>query len=100
MDEWQDSEDADRKDFVSTLIEREMLEGAALGVAQKFVHEGELSLSENQRYVLEEHVFNAHLVGECSDCTNSIPMSEQLAALDNGGRCGYCEHRWKKVMEE
>ena len=100
MDREELFEEREQQAFVHELIERDALEGPALGVAKKFVAEGSSVLSEKQIWVLREHVLAAHKVKRCDHCENEIPWSEQLNALDNGGLCGYCEHRWNKAMDE
>lgn len=100
MDSEELLDERERQDFVEALLRRDVLSDAALGIAKKFVHEGEQPLSEKQRRVLAEYVIEAHRVKSCSLCSNEVPWSEQVEALDNGGVCGYCQHKWNKVMEE
>jgi hypothetical protein len=33
---------------------------------------------------------------DCARCANTIPPSELVASLDNGGNCGYCDHMENK----
>ena len=100
MEDYELTEERERQAFVQELIDRDMLEGAAQGVAKKYVADGYGALSDKQRHVLDTHVIEAHMVRECSLCHESIPWSEQSAALDNGGECGHCVYKWNKVMNE
>ncbi len=100
MDDYELAEERERQSFVEVLIRRDVLDGAALGVARQYVDRGERSLTDRQRDVLETHVFGEHLVKQCSSCSQDVPLSEQAEALDNGGMCGYCVHRWNKVTDE
>lgn len=100
MDRDELADEGEEQAFVDALIRRDTLEGPALGVAKKFVSEGSGGLSQKQKWVLREHVLEAHKVKNCAHCGVDIPWSEQLGALDNGGICGYCEHRWNKAMDE
>lgn len=100
MDEMEMYEEQDKQAFVQHLLDCDMISGdAANGVAKRYVDKGSDELTESQQYVLETHVIEAHRVSECERCSNDIPWSEQIEALDDG-YCSYCRHMHEKVMRE
>ncbi len=86
-------------DFAELLIERGMIEGAALGVAKQALDKGLDSLSDRQREVFNDHVIGDNRVEECDRCGNGIEDSELCEALDSG-LCNYCEVQVAKIAEE
>jgi hypothetical protein len=88
-------EEREQQAFVEWLLECDMLEGAAAGVAKLYVDQGSRALSEKQQFVLDRHVLGAHLIPACDMCSGDIPMSEQIAALDDK-LCSWCRHKLEK----
>lgn len=87
-------------EFVRALVEGGYLDGAALGVARQWLDKDEDSLSERQAWVLEHHVLAPFVTDSCARCGQAIPWSEMLAARDNGGYCGWCQHQWERMLDE
>jgi hypothetical protein len=85
-------EESGMQDFVKELIDQNRLEGAALGIAKRFLDQGEESLSEKQKYVFQKNVIDEFVTKECTLCGLDIPWEEMNFAYDNGGFCGYCAH--------
>ena len=74
-------------------------DGPARGTAKLYVDKGYDALCQAAARA-GAHVLGVLRVASCDHCGNDIPVSEQVAALDNGAICGYCEHRWNKVLDE
>src|SRR5690242_5970054 len=100
MDTDEFSEESERQSFVAELVRRDMLDGAASGVAKQYAAQGWNSLSEKQKWLVNEHVLDRHKIKQCSRCKIEIPWSEQIEALDNGGLCSWCAHMSDKLHED
>ena len=87
-------------DFVKELIDANMLEGAALGVAKLFVDKGKNTLSQKQTYVFDNFVIKNNIIKECKRCGNEIPWCEMFPALSNGKLCNYCWYMSEKGKRE
>lgn len=83
-----DKDDLEYVYFIRQLIDAEMLEGAALGVAKQAVTQGPDSLSPPQTGALEIGM-RSYIRKKCESCANSIPWSEMFQAIDSG-RCLGC----------
>ena len=92
--------ETDFEDFLSSLVENDHLEGSALGITKQVIHKGVDSLSEKQKYVFNNEVIKNYESKSCNLCACEIPWSEMYQALDNGGFCGYCEHKLDKIEKE
>jgi hypothetical protein len=93
------NDDDGKSDFVSELLNADMLEGTSAGIAKLWLDKGEHSLSPKQLHIFEKYVLEAHDPGACiRGC--DIPWSEKFEALDNGGMCSYCAHMADKIMRE
>ena len=86
--------------FLRELIEWDLLEGSALGIAKQVLAQGVDSLSAKQLYVFENHIIAARTVEECTRCAHDIPWHEMVAAYRNGGYCDYCEHMRTRALEQ
>jgi hypothetical protein len=86
----EEMEDQEQREVVAHILMVNSLDGAALGVARLYVDKGVNALSGPQKDVLERFVLKPYLLEHCSFCSNSIPMSEQIEAMDNGGYCSHC----------
>ena len=94
-------EDDDRgASFVRELIDGGMLENPALGIAKLWLDQGDEALSDQQHHVLQKYAFGPYITEHCRRCSNSIPWSEMMAAYDNGGFCGRCQHQREKALDE
>jgi hypothetical protein len=71
-----------------------------LGITKQVIDKGEDSLSEKQKYVFNNEVLKNYESKSCNLCACEIPWSEMYQALDNGGYCGYCEHKLSKIEKE
>lgn len=85
--------------FVEGLINSSRLEGKEAGIAKQMLDKGYDSLSEKQKFVFDRAIEN-NTVDECKFCGADIPWGEMLAALDNEGYCGHCQHMMEKMNEE
>lgn len=92
----QDYHDDGLNEFLEWLINTGELRDAALGVTRQVIDRGIESLTAKQKEVFDVHVLGTHIIENCERCSHSIPMSEMVAAKDNGGLCGYCEHMVSK----
>jgi DNA-directed RNA polymerase subunit RPC12/RpoP len=99
MEDYELAEEQERQEFVRVLLDRDMLQGSAAGIARQYVDRGDRSLSERQRAVLDDAI-EEHRVQACARCGSDVPWSEQIEALDNGRMCGYCVHMADKVMRD
>lgn len=75
------------------------LEGAALGIAKKYVVQGDEKMSDKQKYILKNFVLPV-IERRCLLDDSIIPMSELIESLSNGGLCGYCAHMAEQHMKE
>lgn len=87
-------------DFLRILLQRNYLEGSALGVTKQILGKGLGSLSPKQLYVFNKEVLETHVRSECSACAIEIPWSEMEHSLDNGGLCNHCWHMAEKGRAE
>jgi hypothetical protein len=79
-------------DFFKALVESGAVdESSDLGRQLKEAIE-----QEDPSIVMDEPTEELQAYLECSRCANPIPPSELVAALDNGGNCGYCDHMLNK----
>lgn len=90
--------DNDYLEFLNQLIEFDIIDEdtPAYGIT-KMVIDGrvnELSLAQWNTFV--KYVADEYYVDECTRCAATIPWSEMLEALANGGYCGYCVHMMEK----
>jgi hypothetical protein len=84
-------------EVLECLIESDLLEGAALGIAKQVLSKGRESLSEKQEYVFQRFVADKYFKLECSRCHIPMPTSEVLIALmEDDGLCGWCRHMREK----
>ncbi|MFA6006195.1 MAG: hypothetical protein WC764_00460 [Candidatus Paceibacterota bacterium] len=82
-------EEDERKSYVEELIDGDELEGAALGVAKKYVADGRDSLSDKQLFVLEKYVLGKQK--DCGRCGTPIPWSERYAlSTQEHPWCSWC----------
>ncbi|CAB3705168.1 hypothetical protein LMG1866_02781 [Achromobacter ruhlandii] len=86
-------------DFLQQLVDRDHLEGAALGITKLVIDKGESFLTDKQRYVFQKEVLDVFVKESCvRGC--SIPWSEMYEAYDNGGLCSYCAHMNGRMESE
>jgi hypothetical protein len=87
-------------DVMEKMAEREVLEfltefgyltGAAHGITRQVIAKGKRSLWPTQVDVFQKLVQDKFLQIECTRCGNTVPTSEIVYALDNGGLCSWCE---------
>src|SRR2546430_950723 len=76
-------------DFLRTLTELGMIEGAALGIAKLVMDEGTEVLSAKQQTVFDRYVIDQFAKRWCPRCSRNIQWSEML---HNDGWCAYCNH--------
>ncbi|MCY6372796.1 hypothetical protein [Clostridium ganghwense] len=90
--------DQDFLDFLQELLDYDMVEKCtpAYGITKMIIDGRYNELSSTQWNVFVNHVAKENYVEECKRCHNSIPWCEMVAALDNGGYCGYCNHLIEK----
>ena len=79
--------------FLTTLIELGMIEGAALGIARFVITEGTENLSPKQAAVFDRHVIQPHAIRLCARCGQEIRWSEML---HQDGCCAYCNYQLNK----
>jgi hypothetical protein len=71
---------------------------SAYGIAKKFLHEGESSLSEKQKYVFNKEVAPV-IFKSCTRCSESIePSALPIAYEEDLMLCSY--HRHKHYKDE
>ena len=75
---------------LNELLELEMLNGPAAGIAHQILEQGINSLSSNQKYVFDKHIIYPIY---CEMCGQEIILSERINALDNGGYCSSCSEK-------
>ncbi len=75
--------------FLEELVEAGYLEGAALGITKRVIHEGRDSLTENQDYVFERYVLGEYVRDKCNVCHQTIPWCEKFQAIQSG-LCAAC----------
>ncbi|MBE6326554.1 MAG: hypothetical protein E7077_05755 [Bacteroidales bacterium] len=91
--------DDDFAGFVEELVITKRLNKTEAGIAKQMLDQGYNSLSEIQKNVFDNAI-ERNSVKECKRCSNEIPWSEMIEALDNGGLCGWCHHFKSKMEEE
>lgn len=81
----QAQDDENRNNAIEALIECDMLEGAALGIAKKVVAENSLDgLSDKQKFVYENNIASQFEIAcEGEGCGNMISMDEVADAIRN-----------------
>lgn len=82
------------RDFLSELVEKDELSGAALGVTKLVIDKGRGALSDKQAYVFRKAVvepYSAH----CEQCYKAIPWSEAYEYFHSPGRCQECEAHYQ-----
>ncbi len=90
------SEEDEMNEFLELLVDNGHLEGSALGITKQVIDRGRDSLSSKQEYVFDNQVLKMNVLESCSICSQGIPWSEMYQAIENGGICGYCEHKLSK----
>ena len=83
------------KGFIQGLIDLHKLNETAEGISKLVLDKGYNTLSEKQKKVFDIAIKQQY-VDECKGCHCTIPFSEMLEALDNGGYCGACQCRMEK----
>lgn len=96
------NDDEEFESYVRELIQSERLIDSepALGTAKQIVSKGINSISSRQEYAFIQHGLLAeNYVEECAQCSNPIPWSEMLEALDDG-YCSWCRNSLEKLERE
>ncbi|QOP43706.1 hypothetical protein FJR45_06980 [Sulfurimonas sediminis] len=70
----------------------------AKDIAKFAIDKGINTLSEKQKYVLEEGISD-YLMYECPNCGEEISYEDMEISIDNG-MCSYCSHKWDKMQKE
>lgn len=93
------TEKSEFSDFLQQLVDRDHLEGAALGITKLVIDKGDDFLTDKQRYVFRTEVLEVFVRESCvRGC--SIPWSEMYEAHHNGGLCSYCAHMKSRMESE
>lgn len=90
------SEQNEIDELLELLVSNVHLKNPALGITKQVIDRGADSLSKKQKYVFENEVLKKYVLESCSICGGTIPWSEMYPAIENGGVCGYCEHKLSK----
>ena len=90
----------EREGFISYLrsIVENIDDETTRGIARQALDRGIDSLSDRQRYTLEKGLVE-YVMLECPDCGEQIEFDDMEIAMFNG-RCGYCQHRYERIMSE
>ena len=86
---WYSDAGTEMNEFLTTLIELGMIEGAALGIARLVIDQGVESLTPRQTTVFDQHVIQPHAIRSCPRCGQEIRWSEML---HQEGWCAYCNN--------
>ena len=70
----------------------------AKGIAKLAIDKGINTLSEKQKYVLEQGISD-YLMYECPNCGEEISYEDMEIAIDSG-MCSYCSYKWDKIQKE
>lgn len=82
----------DFNEFTASLLKgRNFNNSKEEGIAKLVMDKGFESLTDNQKYVLEQSI-KPYLTDKCLRCDENIVWSEMLFAEDNGRLCSYCYH--------
>lgn len=93
-----DSELGDNLEALEQLAEMGYIDkdSAAYGIAKQYLHEGESTLSEKQRYVFNKEIAPV-IFKKCSRCGEGIELSSLPIAYEDGLMlCGYHRHKFNK----
>lgn len=86
----------DFHDLISDLLKRDLLESSTeIGIAKYILANGTKNLSGKQSFITQK-VTNRYNNVSCNRCSLTIPLSEILFSMDNGGLCDYCSHQVQK----
>jgi hypothetical protein len=88
-----------KKAFLQELIDKDHLDGAALGVTKQVIAGGEDGLTPRQKFVFNRDVIRKFVTEECQNGCD-IPWSEQYEAHHNDGFCFYCYDQMTKDRDE
>lgn len=90
----------EREGFISYLrsIVENIDDETTRGIARQALDRGIDSLSDRQRYTLENGLVD-YVMLECPNCGEQIEFDDMEIAMFNG-RCGYCQHRYERIMSE
>ena len=81
---------AEINDFLKTLIELGMIEGAALGISRLVIDQGTESLTVKQAAVFDRHVIRPHAIQRCPISMDEMRWSEML---HHDGLCARCHYK-------
>jgi hypothetical protein len=80
----------DFKSFLRELIEREVLDGPALGITKHVISNGIKSLSDKQLPVFKIFVLDKYTIAGCEVCGSDISWSEMFEAATGTKLCSNC----------
>lgn len=98
----QSCENQDFLNFLQELIDYDMIEKAtpSYGITRMVIDGRYNELSDTQWKVFVEYVAEPNYVDECARNGCDIPWCEMIAAIDNGGYCGWCAHMLEKLEDD
>ncbi|MCS0707350.1 hypothetical protein ACFOY5_03960 [Massilia aurea] len=81
----QAQDDESRKSALEAMIENDLLEGSALGIAKKIIGDNSIAnLSDKQSFVFRNEISpHFEIACETEDCGNMIAMDEVADAIRN-----------------
>ncbi len=90
----------EREGFIAFLeyIVENIEDSTTKGIAKLAIERGVGFLSDRQRYTLENGLVD-YVMLECPNCGEQIEFDDMEIAMFNG-RCGYCQHRYERIMSE
>lgn len=88
------------QEFFETLLRLDALSDTAAGIARQAADRGYESLSDKQRYVIDNELIELGYAKNCARGGCEIPWEERIEVPDNGGLCGYCAHMRDRSMDE
>jgi hypothetical protein len=95
-------DNAGSRALLAQAVDQRMLDGAALGIAQRVLADGLETVSEKQLGLLNAAIYAAGIrQAVCSCCDDLIPLDEVLNAEDGlCSRCQYREDKDKRLVRE
>jgi hypothetical protein len=84
-------ENGEFKGYLKELLERECLDGPAVGITKLAISNGIKSLSPKQLEAFKTFVLNVYTVDGCALCESEIPWSDMYRVATGSKLCSHCE---------
>jgi hypothetical protein len=92
-----ESRGADFCDWLNELLP-ELLDPKEIGITKQAIAKGYESLSETQRYFLENYVVTPNVILECKNLECELTWDEMHQAVNGDGYCSSCRHDLERYV--